>query len=74
MILFLADFDENGKEAIAKEMITHVPNVSLGNSRLMTKEEVMGWLSIIGLYMLTGFLLALPFLVLQHKLLAWLVF
>ena len=69
---FLADFDEKGKEAIAKEITTHVPNASLSNSRLMTKEEVMGWLSIIGLYMLTGFLLALPFLVLQHKLLAWL--
>lgn len=69
---FLVDFDEKGKEAIAKEIIAHVPNASLGNSRLMTKEEVMGWLSIIGIYMLTGFLLALPFLVLQHKLLAWL--
>ncbi len=68
---FLANFDEEGKEAIAKEIITHVPNVSLGDSQLMTKEEVISWLSIIGLYMLTGFLLALPFLVLQHKLLAW---
>ena len=69
---FLADFDEKGKEAIAKEIITHVPDSSLSNSQLMTKAEAMGWLSIIGIYMLTGFLLALPFLVMQHKLLAWL--
>ncbi len=69
---FLADFDEQGKEAIAKEIVTHVPQASLSNGQLMTKKEVMGWLSIVGLYLLTGFLLALPFLVLQHKLLAWL--
>jgi len=70
---FLADFDEKGKEAIVKEIIAHVPDASLSNRQLMTKEEVMGWLSIIGIYILTGFLLALPFLVLQRKLLAWLV-
>lgn len=70
---FLVDFDEKGKEAIAKEIITHVPDSSLSNRQLMTKAEAMGWLSIIGIYMLTGFLLALPFLVMQHKLLAWLV-
>jgi len=69
---FLADFDEKGKEAIVKEIIMHVPHASLSDSQLMTKKEAMGWLSIIGIYLLTGFLLALPFLVLQHKLLAWL--
>jgi VIT1/CCC1 family predicted Fe2+/Mn2+ transporter len=69
---FLAHFDEKGREAIAREIVAHVPDASLSSSQLMTREEAIGWLSIIGIYMLTGFLLALPFLVMQHKLLAWL--
>lgn len=70
---FLSDFDEKGKEAIAKEIITHVHNASLEENKVVTKSEVMGWLSIIGIYLVVGFLLALPFLVLQNKVLAWLV-
>ncbi len=70
---FLANFDEDGKEAIAKEIITHVPNASLEENKLITKKEAMGWLSIIGIYIVVGVLLALPFLVLQNKVLAWVI-
>ncbi len=70
---FLSGFDQTGKEAIAKEIINHIPNASLGVNKVLTKNEVMGWLSIIGIYLTVGFLLALPFLLLQTKIIAWLI-
>lgn len=70
---FLAGFDGKGKEAIAREIAAHIPNISLQKSRVLTREEVMGWLSIIGIYLLVGTLLALPFLILPDKVLAWLI-
>lgn len=70
---FLEGFDDEGKSAIAKAIITHVPNASLGENKVITKEEALGWLSIIGIYLLVGFLPALPFLILRDKALAWLI-
>jgi hypothetical protein len=70
---FLAGFDETGKDAIAKEIITHVPNATIEENKLLTKQEVLGWVSIIGIYMIVGVLLALPFLVLEPKILAWII-
>ena len=70
---FLATFDEEGKEAIAKEIMVHVPDASLSENKILTKQEVLGWLSIIGIYLTVGVLLALPFLVLHDKLVAWLI-
>lgn len=70
---FLADFDEKGKEAIARAIITHIPEASLGENKVLTKQELMGWLSIVTIYLIVGFLLALPFLVLPNKVFAWLV-
>ena len=61
---FVGRLDEEGKEAIAKDIVTHVPHVSLGEGKAITRKEVMGWLSILGIYLTIGFLLALPFLVL----------
>ena len=66
-------FDEKGKDAIAREIIAHVPDAKLEENKLLTKEEMMGWLSIIGVYMVVGFLLALPFLVIDNKIAAWVV-
>ncbi len=70
---FLATFNEEGKDAIAKEIIAYVPQASLSENKVLTKEEVLGWLSIIGIYVVVGVVLALPFLVFQNKILAWLV-
>ena len=70
---FLESFDQKGKEAIAKEIINHIPEASLGENKVITKDEVMGWLSIVGIYLVVGVLLALPFLLLQAKVLAWLI-
>ena len=70
---FLAGFDDKGKEAIAKDIIANVPNASLEENKVFTKEELMGWLSIIAIYLAVGFLLALPFLVLNNKVFAWFV-
>jgi VIT1/CCC1 family predicted Fe2+/Mn2+ transporter len=70
---FLASFSVEGKEAIAKDIVAYVPDASLQKSRVLTKQELMGWLSIIGIYLAVGFLLALPFLVLPNKVFAWFV-
>lgn len=69
---FLADFDEKGKEAIAKEVIANAPNSLIKGNKLITRQELLGWLSIIVIYLTTGFALALPFLVLPNKVTAWL--
>ena len=70
---FLASFDEEGKDAIARDIIAHVPDASVDENKVLTKKELMGWLSIVGIYAVVGFLLALPFLVLPDKIVAWVV-
>ncbi len=70
---FLVSFDKEGKEAVAKDVIANVNQASLKNDRILTKDDLLGWLSIILIYMITGFTLALPFLVFPDKLLAWFV-
>ena len=70
---FLVNFSEEGKTAIAKDIITYVPDASLAQDKVLTKDEVLGGLSIVGIYMTVGILLALPFLVLPDKLSAWFI-
>jgi len=70
---FLSTFDTAGKEAIAKDIITHVQQASLENEKILTKSDVLGWLSIILIYMATGFALALPYLILPDKVTAWFI-
>lgn len=70
---FLVSFSDEGKEAIAKDIVANVQQASLKNDRILTKDDLLGWLSIILIYMTTGFLLALPFLILPDKLLAWFI-
>jgi VIT1/CCC1 family predicted Fe2+/Mn2+ transporter len=68
---YLDGFDDEGKAAIAQQIIKHVPNAALEKGKVITREEALGWLSILAIYLVAGFLLALPFLVLQDKVLAW---
>lgn len=70
---FLEGFDAEGKKAIAKDLIEHVQSAELGENKVLTRDEAMGWLSIIGIYLTVGFLMALPFLVLPDKFIAWLL-
>ncbi len=70
---FLESFDEKGKEAIAKEIITHVPNAALSKSKVLTRQELMGWLSIIAIYLAVGLLLAVPFVLLRDKVVSWFI-
>ena len=70
---FLENFDEKGKEAIAKDLLANVPSASVEESSIMNREEIFGWLSIMFIYLTIGFALALPFLVLPNKINAWLV-
>ena len=70
---FLSGFTDEAKNHIAKEIVTYAPEASVGENKLLTKEELRGWLSIVGIYMAVGLLLALPFLVLPDKFLAWIL-
>jgi hypothetical protein len=70
---FLVNFTDEGKTAIAKNIITYVPTASLAEDKVLTKDEILGGLSIIGIYMSVGILLALPFLILPDKLSAWVI-
>lgn len=70
---FLSGFTDEAKNNIAKEIVAYAPEASVGENRLLTKEEMRGWLSIVGIYLAVGFLLALPFLILPDKLLAWIL-
>ncbi len=70
---FLDSFDKEGKEAIAKDIMTHVQQASEENDKVFTKSDLLGWLSINLIYVITGFALALPFLILPDKLTAWFV-
>ncbi|XES78236.1 MAG: hypothetical protein ACBZ72_05015 [Candidatus Bathyarchaeia archaeon] len=70
---FVATFDEKGKDALANDIITHVKNAQLEDNEILTTEEKRGWLAILLIYVAVGFLLALPFLVLPEKILAWFV-
>lgn len=70
---YIASFDDAGKEAVAKDIVAHVSNANFGKVKVLTKEEIMGWIAIIGIYMSVGVLLALPFLILTDKVIAWLI-
>jgi hypothetical protein len=70
---FLEDFSEDGKKAIAQQLIENVGDAKLGESKVLTRDDIGGWISIIGIYMTVGFLMALPFLVLPDKFLAWII-
>ena len=70
---FLSSFSDEGKKEIAKNIVTYAPQATIEKNKLITKDEALGWLSIIGIYLTVGFLLALPFLVLPDKLLAWFI-
>jgi hypothetical protein len=69
---FLEGFDAKGKEEIAKDLVANAASASTEESK-MNKEEIFGWISIMLIYLATGFLLALPFLILPSKTNAWLV-
>lgn len=70
---FLEGFDDTGKKAIAGALIEHVGQADVGEAKVFTKGDIGGWLSILGIYLTVGFLMALPFLVLPDKLLAWVI-
>lgn len=70
---FLEGFDEAGKKAIAGALIEHVGQADVGKAKVLTRADVGGWLSILGIYLSVGLLMALPFLVLPDKFLAWVI-
>jgi hypothetical protein len=68
---FLETFDDNSKEKIVGEILQNSSGASPGPDKLITREEALGWLSILLIYVTVGFLLALPFLIMPNKLFAW---
>jgi VIT1/CCC1 family predicted Fe2+/Mn2+ transporter len=70
---FLASFDDAGKKAVAGALVEHVGQADFGKAKVLTKDDIGGWLSILGIYLTVGLLMALPFLVLSDKFLAWVI-
>jgi VIT1/CCC1 family predicted Fe2+/Mn2+ transporter len=70
---FLSSFSKEGKGAIAKNVLEYAPQASVKDNRVLTKEDALGWVSIVLIYLTVGFLLALPFLVLSDKITAWFI-
>jgi len=70
---FFSSYDMEGKEAIAKNIVEYAPQATVADNRLFTRDEILGWASIVSIYLVVGFLLALPFLILPDKLLAWFI-
>ena len=70
---FMDVFDDVGKEKIAREMLNNSERVSIGAERLITKKELLGGFSIFLIYIVSGFLLALPFLFMPNKFNVWIV-
>jgi hypothetical protein len=65
--------DEKGKDIIARDLIENVSTVHLGSRKIVTRAEILGGLSILIIYLLVGFLLAIPYLILPNKIMGWLV-
>ena len=73
---FISTFSNEGKDAITRDVIKYLPDASLEKSRsryIFTKDDMLGWLSIISIYVSVGISLALPFLVFPDKFFAWLI-
>jgi VIT1/CCC1 family predicted Fe2+/Mn2+ transporter len=68
-----SSYNEDGKKAIAKDIVDYSPQATVAENKLFTREETLGWASIVLIYLSVGFLLALPFLILPDKLLAWFI-
>lgn len=65
--------DRPGKDAVLNDFTQHLPSVQIQKEKVITRDEALGWLSIVLIYIGVGFILALPFLILPDKLVAWLV-
>jgi VIT1/CCC1 family predicted Fe2+/Mn2+ transporter len=65
--------DQPGKDAVLKDFTQHLPTVHAESDKVITRDEALGWLSIVLIYMSVGVALALPFLVIPDKLVAWFV-
>ncbi len=70
---FMDVFDDVGKEKIVREMLNNSAGVSVRADRLVAKKEALGGISIFLLYVVTGFILALPFFVMPNKFNAWIL-
>ena len=65
--------DRSGKDAVLKDFTQHLPTVEVESDRVITRDEALGWLSIVLIYMSVGFVLAIPFLVIPDKIAAWFI-
>lgn len=70
---FFNSFSQDGRDAIAKNIVHYAHETIAREDKVITKDEALGWLSINFIYLTVGFLLALPFLVFHDKLLAWFI-
>ena len=70
---FLSQFNYEGRKNIASEILRNSNNLSVRNHKFITREDLAGLASILGIYLAAGSALSIPYLVLPDKLTAWLV-
>lgn len=70
---FLTYLSPQAKATITATILTHPPGADVIPSRTITYEEGRGWIAIVGIYLVVAALLALPFLLIPDKLVAWFV-
>ncbi|MFZ0699270.1 MAG: hypothetical protein WAN74_03660 [Thermoplasmata archaeon] len=70
---FLTHFSAEAKATITATILAHPPEATVIPARTITYEEGRGWVAIIFIYLVVAALLALPFLVIPDKLVAWYV-
>lgn len=70
---FVSRFDNEGKRAVASEILKNAGGASHIKQRFITKEEGQGFLSIMLVYLFAGIILSLPYILLPDKFYAWLL-
>ena len=68
---YLSNLSDDAKKKIAGEISGDLTGISVKKGRFVTKEDIAGFASIIGIYLAAGIVLSLPYLILPNKLHAW---
>jgi len=70
---YLSTLSEEDKKSIAEEVLKKNPPVSNVREKFITSDERKGFLSIIGIYLVAGALLSLPYFIFPSKIQAWII-
>ena len=70
---FLSQISYEGRRNIAAEILRNSSNVSIKEPKILTREDLAGLVSILGIYLSAGIALSISYVILPNKFNAWLV-